>query len=118
LGTRQGDEISLPYWKQPSPYDLPGNVMNMNNDNSTQCHFDVEELQTIADNFHRDGFVHVPAVLSGDLVEDLKKKTAELLDDPELAARENLDLHDTRYALRSRATPVPHSVLRSSRFTL
>lgn len=50
--------------------------MHMNNDNSTQCHFDVEELQTIADNFHRDGFVHVPAVLSGDLVEDLKKKTA------------------------------------------
>jgi ectoine hydroxylase-related dioxygenase (phytanoyl-CoA dioxygenase family) len=70
----------------------------MRKDDSPQRHFDVEELQTIVDNFHRDGFVHVPSVLSADLVEGLKTKTDELLGDPELAARENLDLHDKRYA--------------------
>jgi ectoine hydroxylase-related dioxygenase (phytanoyl-CoA dioxygenase family) len=53
--------------------------------------------EQIADDFYRDGFVHIPNVLEADEIERLRRRTDELMDDPELQARVNPERHDTRY---------------------
>ncbi len=59
--------------------------------------FDETETKEIVDTFHRDGFVYIPGVLEPEEISALKDRTDELLDDPVLAARENLDLSDRHY---------------------
>lgn len=59
--------------------------------------FNARQLQQIADDFRRDGFVHIPGVLDEGLVQDLRRRTDELLDDPDLATRECPNSHDQRY---------------------
>ena len=59
--------------------------------------FSEEKTRQIVDAFHRDGYVHIPGVLTPVEIAALRKRTDELLDDPVLAARENLDLSDKTY---------------------
>ena len=57
-----------------------------------------DQLHQVAETFHRDGFARVPGVLDDSLVASLRQRTDVLLDDPQLAARENPELHDRHYA--------------------
>ncbi len=57
----------------------------------------VIDTQQIVEAFHRDGFVHIPEVLAKAEIEALKAKTDELLDDPDLQARFNVERHDPQY---------------------
>ncbi len=59
--------------------------------------FSQERTREIVEAFYRDGFAHIPGVLEPSEVEALKKRTDELMDDPELAARVNPNLSDRRY---------------------
>ena len=59
--------------------------------------FSDERTKEIVDAFHRDGYAFIPGVLRPEEIEALRQKTDSLLDDPVLAARENLDLSDRRY---------------------
>ena len=59
--------------------------------------FSAEKTQQIAEQFYRDGFVHLPGVLTSEEVIALRDKTDELFADPLLAERTNPDLADTRY---------------------
>ena len=69
--------------------------------------FSDEKTQEIVEAFYRDGFAHIPGVLEPSEVEALKKRTDELMDDPELAARVNPNLSDRRYVqMHKRATGV------------
>ena len=60
--------------------------------------FSPEKNREIAERFFRDGFVHIPGVLTQEEVEAIREKTDELLDNPDLQARFNPDLGDPRYA--------------------
>ena len=51
----------------------------------------------IAEQFFRDGYVHIPGVLTEDEVTALRNKTDVLFADPELAERTNIELADVRY---------------------
>ena len=59
--------------------------------------FDKTETKEIIDTFHQEGFVYIPGVLEPEEISALKDRTDELLDDPVLAKRENLDLSDRHY---------------------
>ena len=59
--------------------------------------FSEEKTTQIAQQFFRDGFVHIPGVLTEDEVTALREKTDAFFNDPELAERTNPDLADVRY---------------------
>ena len=59
--------------------------------------FSEEKTLQIVEAFYHDGFVHIPGVLEPDEIKALRDRTDELLDDPVLAGRENLDLQNKRY---------------------
>ena len=59
--------------------------------------FNAEKTQQIVERFHRDGFVHIPGVLTSGEVTALRDKTDQLLADPVLAERTNPELADKRY---------------------
>lgn len=59
--------------------------------------FTEEDTRRIVEQFRRDGFVHIPNVLTSDEVSALRDKTDELLDDPFLAKKTNRELADVRY---------------------
>lgn len=59
--------------------------------------FSEEKTTEIAEQFFRDGFVHIPGVLTEDEVTALRNKTDAFFADPELAERTNPDLADVRY---------------------
>ncbi len=59
--------------------------------------FSEEKTTQIAQQFFRDGFVHIPGVLTEDEVTALCEKTDAFFNDPELAERTNPDLADVRY---------------------
>lgn len=51
----------------------------------------------IAEQFFRDGFVHIPGVLTDGEVSALREKSDELFADPQLMEQTNPDLADVRY---------------------
>lgn len=59
--------------------------------------FSAEKTAQIAQQFFRDGFVHIPGVLTDAEVTALREKTDALFADPELAERTNPTLADVRY---------------------
>ncbi len=59
--------------------------------------FSEEKTAQIAEQFFRDGFVHIPGVLTGKEVAALREKTDELFADAQLAERTNPELADVRY---------------------
>ncbi len=59
--------------------------------------FSTEKTAQIAQQFFRDGFVHIPGVLTDEEVTALRQKTDEFFADPHLAERTNPDLADVRY---------------------
>jgi hypothetical protein len=59
--------------------------------------FSPEKTQQIAQQFFRDGYVHIPGVLTPGEVTALRDKSDELFSDPELAERTNPELADVRY---------------------
>ena len=59
--------------------------------------FSEEKIQQIVEQFYRDGYVHIPGVLTPEEVSALRNRTDELLDDPVLAERTDLELACTRY---------------------
>jgi len=64
--------------------------------------FSEEKIREIVEAFYRDGFAHIPDVLTQSEVEALRDKADELLDDPVLYQRENPDLGDRRYVQRGK----------------
>ena len=66
--------------------------------------FSEEKTRQIVEAFYHDGFVHIPGVLDPDEIKALRDRTDELLDDPVLAERENLDLQNKKYV-----QVMPHS---------
>jgi hypothetical protein len=77
--------------------------------------FGGEKTREIVEAFYRDGFVHIPGVLEPGEMDALRERTDELLDDPVLAAKENLDLHDTKYVqMHSRSGPGKPFILRNT----
>ena len=59
--------------------------------------FSEEKTQQIVEQFHRDGFVHVPGVLTPEEITALRDTTDKLFADADLAERTNPHLADTRY---------------------
>ena len=59
--------------------------------------FSPQKTQEIVEQFLRDGYVHIPGVLTPGEISALRDKTDELLDDPKLQARYNPNLGDARY---------------------
>ena len=59
--------------------------------------FDKGRTRQVVEALHRDGFFHIPEVLSAVEVAALRTRADELLDDPMLCERENPELGDTRY---------------------
>ena len=59
--------------------------------------FSEEKTQQIIQRFYRNGFVHIPGVLTPGEVTALRDKTDELLADAILFERTNLELADKRY---------------------
>ncbi len=59
--------------------------------------FSPQKTQEIVEQFFRDGYVHIPGVLTPGEISALRDKTDELLDDPKLQARYNPNLGDARY---------------------
>jgi len=59
--------------------------------------FNEETTREILESFHRDGYAFIPGVLEPLEVEALRNRADDLLNDPVLQARENLDLSDPRY---------------------
>ena len=59
--------------------------------------FSEGKTQQVVEQFHRDGFVHLPDVLTSEEVTAVRDKTDELFADPLLAERTNPELADTRY---------------------
>ena len=59
--------------------------------------FSEVKTQQIAEQFHRDGFVHIPGVLTSEEITALRDTTDRLFADPSLAERTNPHLADTRY---------------------
>jgi ectoine hydroxylase-related dioxygenase (phytanoyl-CoA dioxygenase family) len=56
-----------------------------------------EETRRIANTFRRDGYVHVPGVLTAGEVKVIKEKTDAFFDDPQLAERHVPDRADPKY---------------------
>ncbi len=61
--------------------------------------FSPQKTQEIVEQFFRDGYVHVPEVLTPGEISALRDKTDELIDDPEMQARFNPNLGDKEYVL-------------------
>ena len=59
--------------------------------------FSPEKNQQIAEQFFRDGYVHVPGVLTPGEVSALRDKADEYIDDPEIQARSNPGSPDSRH---------------------
>ena len=59
--------------------------------------FSPQKTQEIVERFFRDGYVHIPGVLTPGEISALRDKTDELMDDPEMQARFNPNLGDKRY---------------------
>ncbi len=59
--------------------------------------FSAEKTTEIADRFFRDGFVHIPGVLTPGEVQAIREKTDALFADEELAERTAPQLADVRY---------------------
>ncbi|MBV7339937.1 phytanoyl-CoA dioxygenase family protein [Chloroflexi bacterium TSY] len=59
--------------------------------------FSEEQTQQLVEQFHRDGFVYIPGVLTTEEVTVLRNKTDELFADPILFEKTNSDLADKRY---------------------
>lgn len=59
--------------------------------------FSEEKTDQITQQFFRDGFVHIPNVLTKEEVAALRDKTDDFFADPELAAKTNPNLADVRY---------------------
>jgi ectoine hydroxylase-related dioxygenase (phytanoyl-CoA dioxygenase family) len=59
--------------------------------------FSKEKTEQIVEQFHRDGFVKIPGVLTSEEVTALLERTDKLFADPELAERTNPELADVRY---------------------
>ena len=59
--------------------------------------FSEEKTTQIAEQFFRDGFVHIPGVLTEAEVTALREKSDELFADPQLMERTNPNLADVRY---------------------
>ena len=59
--------------------------------------FSEEKTKEIAEQFFRDGFVHIPGVLTDGEVAALRDKSDELFADSELAETTNPELADVRY---------------------
>ena len=59
--------------------------------------FSEQKTQQIVEQFYRDGFAHIPGVLTPDEVSCLCGRADELFADPDLAERTNLELADRRY---------------------
>lgn len=64
----------------------------------------------IAEQFFRDGFVHIPEVLTAEEVTALRETSDALFADPELAARTNPDLADVHYIQRGTHTETQESL--------
>ena len=56
-----------------------------------------QKTKETVEQFFRDGYVHIPDVLTPGEVSALRDKTDELMDDPELRERVNPSLGNTRY---------------------
>ena len=59
--------------------------------------FSVEKAQEVVDRLYRDGFAHIPGVLTPEEVTAIRAKTDELFADPVLFDRTNPELADPRY---------------------
>ena len=59
--------------------------------------FSREKTQEIVGKFYRDGFVHIPNVLTKNEVKALIEKTDQLMDDPNIRDRINPELGDPKY---------------------
>ncbi len=59
--------------------------------------FSTRKTQQIAEQFFRDGFVHIPGILTDNEVTALREKTDELFAAPQLAEKTNPHLADVRY---------------------
>lgn len=59
--------------------------------------FSREKTQEIVGEFYRDGFVHIPNVLTKNEVKALIEKTDQLIDDPNIRDRINPELGDPKY---------------------
>ena len=59
--------------------------------------FSPQKNRQIAEQFFRDGFVHVPGVLTPAEISSLRGKIDELLDDPEVQTKHDPNLGDKRY---------------------
>ena len=59
--------------------------------------FSPQKTREIVEQFFRDGYVHIPGVLTPGEISALRDKTDELMDDPEMQARFNPNLGDPRY---------------------
>ena len=59
--------------------------------------FSGEKTRQIVEQFHRDGFAHIPGVLTPGEIAALRGRTDELFADPLLAQRTNPELADPRY---------------------
>ncbi len=59
--------------------------------------FSEEKTRAIVEQLHRDGFAHIPGVLTSEEVSALRAKTDELFADPVLFDRTNPELADPRY---------------------
>ena len=59
--------------------------------------FSEDKTSQLVEQFYRDGYVHIPGVLTPGEIRALRDKTDELLADPILAQRTNPELADKRY---------------------
>ena len=59
--------------------------------------FSEEKTAEIAEQFFRDGYVHIPGVLTAGEVAALRERSDELFADPELMEQTNPELADVRY---------------------
>ena len=67
--------------------------------------FSAEKTQEIVDRFARDGYCHIPGVLTEGEITALRDRTDELMDDPEIQTRFDPNLGDSRYIeVRAHAT--------------
>ena len=67
--------------------------------------FSAEKQQQIAEQFFRDGYVHIPNVLTEGEITALRDRTDQLLDDPELGRQTNPHLADVRYVQLGKHQP-------------
>jgi len=67
--------------------------------------FSAEKQQQIAEQFFRDGYVHIPNVLTEGEITALRDRTDQLLDDPELGRQTNPHLADVCYVQLGKHQP-------------